>query len=123
MKSRGIDEEIFTTLDDDASGYSMVGLRLRQERGARFSEASHDLAEEPQVRETGRVILSALTTERFASVRDIARLTCLPPSTVHLNVTHSLRFTVRHLRSIPRLITNKQKHNRVTNSQALLDIH
>jgi hypothetical protein len=59
MDSHIIYDDLVTTLHDEASRYATVAVWLRQERLARFCEPSHHLAEEPQVSETGRAILSA----------------------------------------------------------------
>jgi hypothetical protein len=83
MNGRDIFDDLVTTIHEDASAYSTVTLWLRQERLPRFSEPSHNLAEDPQVNETDQAILSALTVQPFGSVRDIARLMCLSCSTVH----------------------------------------
>jgi hypothetical protein len=74
-------------LHEDAPAYSKVTLWLRQEWLPRFSEPSHILGEDPQVNETDRAILSALTVQPLGSVRDIARLMCLSCSTVQSHLT------------------------------------
>jgi hypothetical protein len=122
IKSYAIYDDLVTTLHDDALEYSTKALWLRQERLTRFSEPSHDLAEDRQVTTTDQAILSALTVEPFASVCDITWLTCLHRSTISLYFACLLRFTVRHLRWIPHLMTNEQKHNRVRDSQIRLEI-
>jgi hypothetical protein len=111
MKSRAIDDDRVTTLHDEALGDSMVTLWLRQECLAPCSERSHNSTDGLEVSETDKAILLVLIAEQFASVRDIARLTDLPRSTVHWYLTRSLRFTVRHLRLIEDLMMNESKHN------------
>jgi hypothetical protein len=122
MESRIVDNDLVTILHDEPVRYAMVTLWLRRDRLARFSEPSHHLAEEPQVRETDRAILSALTPKPFASVPDITRLTCRLPSSVNSYLTRSLPFTVSCLRWIPHRMTNERKHNRVRDSQARPEI-
>jgi hypothetical protein len=57
MKSRPIYDDLVKTLHDEAFGYSTVTLWLRQERLTRFSQRSHNFAEDRQVRETDQAIL------------------------------------------------------------------
>jgi hypothetical protein len=83
MNAGEFDDHLVTTLPEDAPTYSTVTLWLRQERIPRPSEPGDDLTGDPQVDETDQAILSALTIQRFESVRDIARLTCRSCSTVH----------------------------------------
>jgi hypothetical protein len=72
MQSREIDDNLVSTLPDDAPAYFTVTLWLRPERLPRFPEPSHDLTDEPQVGETDQAVLSALTSQPFESVQDIA---------------------------------------------------
>jgi hypothetical protein len=120
MNGREIGDDLVTTLPDDAPAYSTATIWLRPEQLPRFSEPDHDLTDDPQVDENDQAILSALTSQPFRSVRDIARLTCQSYSTVHSHLTPSLGFRVRHLRWIPDVLTHEQMLNRVTDSQALL---
>jgi hypothetical protein len=75
ITSRKIDDDLVTTLRDDAPVYSTMTLWLRQGRLPRLFEPGHDLAEDLQVNKTDQTILSASTIQPFASVRDIVRLT------------------------------------------------
>jgi hypothetical protein len=120
MNGHKIYDDLVTTLPNDVPAYSTVILWLRQERLPRFSEPSHDLTDDRQVDETDQALLSALVIQPFGSVRDIAGLTCLSCSTVHSHLTRSLRFSVRHLRWIPHVLTREQKLNRVRDSRGLL---
>jgi hypothetical protein len=121
MNGGEIDDDLVTTLPDDAPAYSTVSLWLGQER-PRHSERGHDLSGDRQVDETDQAILSAFTIQPFGSMRDIVRLTCLSCSTVHLHLTRSLGFRVRHLRWISSVLTHEQKLDRVGDLQACLKI-
>jgi hypothetical protein len=90
MKSRAIYDDLVITLHDEASEYSTVTLRLHQERPARLSAPNHNLTENRQVSETDQALLSTLIAQPFASIRDIAPLTCLSRFTVHcpLSIGH-----------------------------------
>jgi hypothetical protein len=62
----------------------------------------------------------------FLFVRDLSRRICLPRSTVHPHrnryLTQSLRFTVRHLRWVPHVLTAEQKQNQVQMVIELLQV-
>jgi hypothetical protein len=114
MKSCAIYDDLVTNPHNEAPGYSTVTLWvvscelwLRLKRLIRFSESGNNLPEDPQVYEAVRTILSVLTTEPFASVRNVARLTCPLYWAVHSYLTCSRRFVVRHLCWITNLMTNE----------------
>jgi hypothetical protein len=60
-----IDDDLVTTLPDDAPAYSTETRWLCQERLPRFSEPGHDLTDDPRVDETDQAILSALPIQPF----------------------------------------------------------
>jgi hypothetical protein len=76
-------------LGAEAVSYLSVTAYLRE---ARFSEPK------PEPDDSDNAILLALAEQPFASVRQLARLTNQPRSTVHRQLTQSLGFRVRHLR-------------------------
>jgi transcriptional regulator of acetoin/glycerol metabolism len=59
---------------------------------------------EAQFDDCDHAILLAIAGHRFASVRELSRLTHLPRTTVHRRLTKSLGFRVRHLRWVPHLL-------------------
>jgi hypothetical protein len=65
-------------------------------------------------------ILDALDKQPFSSVRELAKLACIPTPTVYRHLTRSLGFVVKHLRSVPHTLTDTQKAQRVTLSNQLL---
>jgi hypothetical protein len=66
MNGREIDDDLDTTLHNDALAYSTMNLWLRQERLHWLSESRHDLAGYTQARVTNHVILFALTIQPFS---------------------------------------------------------
>jgi hypothetical protein len=72
MNGREIDDDLVTTLPDDAPAHSTTTFWLRQEPLPRLSDPGHDSTHDPQVNETDQAILSALKIQPFGSVRDIA---------------------------------------------------
>jgi hypothetical protein len=67
-----------------------------------------------------QAILDALEHDPFSSLQELARLTCIPTTTVHRNLTQSLGFVVKHLRWIPRTLTPTEKPEPATPSIELL---
>jgi hypothetical protein len=67
-------------------------------------------------------ILLALNEQPFASIRQLARLTHLPGTTIHWRGTQSLGFQVQHLLSVPHRLSDTQKSNRVELSRAFLSL-
>jgi hypothetical protein len=53
-------------------------------------------------------ILAILEDSRFASVRQLFRLTHLPSTTVYRSLTQSLGFVARHLRWVPHALSDAQ---------------
>jgi hypothetical protein len=84
ISTSAVQGDLIDTLHDKALGYSTVTEWLRQTRLALFSERGHRLAEDPQFSETGHGILPPFPVQRCASVRNIARLTGRPASTVQV---------------------------------------
>jgi hypothetical protein len=117
-----IHEDLVRTLCTDAVTDSMV---TKYARSAKFSPKKGRPSSEPPVVESSLVddaILAALADCPFSSIRELSRWTCLPRSTVHRHVTHSLRFAIRHLRWVPHFLTRKQKRIRVDMSRELLRV-
>jgi hypothetical protein len=65
-------------------------------------------------------IHDALEHFRFFSIRELARLTCIPTIPVHRYLTQSLGFVVKHLRWVPHTLKSTQERERVTLSIELL---
>jgi histone-lysine N-methyltransferase SETMAR len=59
-------------------------------------------------------ILSALETQTFSSIRELANLTCIPATTVYRHLTHSLGFVAKHLRWVSHSLSATQQVQRVT---------
>jgi transcriptional regulator of acetoin/glycerol metabolism len=79
----------------DAIGSSMVTKYLRQ---SRTPTIILDALEPPTTTVTDDAILDALQQQPFSSVRELAKLTCIPRSTVHRHLTRTLGFVMKHLR-------------------------
>jgi hypothetical protein len=116
MSFNAIHEDLVRTLGTDAVTDSLV---TKYARSAKFSPKKDRPSSEPSVVEPIPVddaILATLADYPFLSIHELFRRTCLPRSTVHRHLTHSLRFTIRHLRCVPHLLTAEQKRIRVDRS-------
>jgi hypothetical protein len=61
--------------------------------------------EEPAMIVIDQAILDALQHYPFSSIQELARLTCIPITTVYRHLTQSLGFVLKHLRWILHTIT------------------
>jgi hypothetical protein len=76
--------------------------------------------EKPPNTVTNDAILDAVQKQPFSSVRELAKLTCIPRSTVHRHFTQTLGFVVKHLRWVPHSLADAQKVSHVFLANQLL---
>jgi hypothetical protein len=67
-----------------------------------------------------QAVLTTLSDERFSPVREQARSTRLAGSNVHLHLTASFSFTIRHLCCVLHGLSPEQKPKRVNVARELL---
>jgi hypothetical protein len=101
----------------DANAYSTVTSDRRQRQ---FPTISSEPSDETPTTSIEGAILDALDKQPFSSVRELAKLTCIPTTTVYRHLTRSLGFVVKHLRWVPHSLTDIQKAQRTTLSKQLL---
>jgi hypothetical protein len=112
-----IHSDFVAILGQEAASYSSMTRHLPE---AIFDSSNHPAKvpeAKPQFDGCDEAILLALARQQFASIRELARQTHLPQTTVHRRLTQSLRLRVRHLRWVPRLLSHCQKLDQVTLSQ------
>jgi hypothetical protein len=122
MALNAIHHDLVETLGEKAVAYS-TGTKYA--RSSRFTLDKETAPPEPMdvgLNAVDQAILTALADYPFLSVRELSRRICLPRSTVHRHLTQSLRFTIRHLRSVPHALTAEQKELRVHMAGELLRI-
>jgi hypothetical protein len=90
-------------LGSDAIAYSTVTYHLRAScwtahTEERHSDLSLDLID--------NAVLEALDQTQFASVRELAKPTCIPRTIVWRRLTESLGFVVKHLYWVPHSLTD-----------------
>jgi hypothetical protein len=109
LSVRAIDNEFTAVLDANAIAYSTMTKYLRQRQ---FTSILVDPSlEEPATIIIDQAILDALEYYPFSYIQELARLICIPTTTVHRYLTQSLGFVVKHLRWVPQTLTPAQKRN------------
>jgi hypothetical protein len=67
-------------------------------------------------------ILGILQQQPFSSVREFAKLACIPRTTIHQHLARVLGGVVKHLHWVPHGLTLVQKATRVTLAKQLLRV-
>jgi hypothetical protein len=81
----------------DAIAYSIL-TRYRRQR--QFPAIFPEPSDEPPTIIIDDAILEALNKQPFSSVRELAKLTCIPTTAVHRHLTASLGSVLKHLRCL-----------------------
>jgi hypothetical protein len=117
LSARDVHNELVAVLGLNATAYSTVTSCLRQRQ---FPAISSGPADEPPAAMIDDAILDALDKQPFSSVRELAKLTFIPTTTVYRHLTRSLGFVLKRLRWVPHTLTDTQKAQRITLSNQLL---
>jgi hypothetical protein len=115
-----IDSDFVARLRTDAVAYPTVTKYARRASLVPKKDGSPNKLTIIEPNFVGPAISAALAEHPFSSVRELSRQACLPRSTVHWQLTHSLSVTVRHLRWVSHFFTVEQKQMRVNMSRELL---
>jgi hypothetical protein len=115
--AQAIYNEFVTVLGPDAIAYSTATKYLRQRQ---FPWVPCDPSEEPPIPVIDHVILDALKTQPFSFIRELARLICIPTTTVHRHLTQLLGFVVKHLYWVPHILTDTEKARRPILSKRIM---
>jgi hypothetical protein len=98
LSARDVHIELVAVLGLDVIGSSTVTRYLPQ-RG--FPVIFPKPSDEPPTTIIDGAILEAVHKQPFSSLRELAKLTCIPATPVHRQLTKSLRLVLKHLRGIP----------------------
>jgi hypothetical protein len=108
MKGMAVDaihDDLVRALGKDAVAYSTVTKYARSTHFSGRKEVTPPEAPDVEHSPVEEAILTVLAEFpfpfQFSSVPEFSLRICLPRSTLHWNLTQSLRFTVRHLRWVP----------------------
>jgi hypothetical protein len=107
-----IHNDLLATLKGEAKSYRTLMYYLHEPSFSSPKTPHPSESPAPILNESDEVILLALSEEPFASVRQLARRTHFPPSTVYDHLTRKLGFTVRYFHSVPHLLSEADKHAR-----------
>jgi hypothetical protein len=117
LSAREVDNELVAVLGLDAIAYSTVTKCLRQRQ---FLVIFPEPSDELPTAIIDDAIVEAVDEPPFSSVREVAKLTCIPTTTICRHLTGSLGFVLRHLRWVAHTSTDTQKAQRITLSNQLL---
>jgi hypothetical protein len=120
MSAREVHDDIAATLGPDVVSYSSVTRHLREARFPPSRLKPHPADVQRYLDDSDQDILAAFEDSPFASVRQLSRLIHLPSTTVYRPLTQSLGFVARHLRWVPRALSDAPKGERVNLSRLLL---
>jgi hypothetical protein len=91
LSARDVHNELVAVLGPDAIAYSTVTNCLRQRQ---FPAISSEPSDQPPTTIIEDAIMDALDKQPFSSVRELAKLTCIPTTTVYRHLTRSLGFEI-----------------------------
>jgi hypothetical protein len=98
ISAREILDDIVAALGPDAVSYSSVNCYLREAWFPPSKLEAHPADVQRDLGDSDPAILIALEDSPFTSVRQLARLTHLPSTTVYRFLAQSLEFVACHLR-------------------------
>ena len=122
MSPSEIHRDIVETLGYDPISVSTVSKYLRLEKCSQSNQPIKKKEKFQSDQKNQIIVKHALKLYPFSSVRDIARMTNIPKSTVFRILTKQLQFVSKHLRWIPHFLNSSQKLKRVSQSRELLRV-
>jgi hypothetical protein len=109
-------------LGPDAIAYSTVTKYIWNNVILQNESEAEDGAEDQGFSITDNAILEALEIMSFASIRQIAKMTIIPPTTIFCRLTKLLHFVLKRLPSVTHRVSDLQKQVRVIMSKELLKL-
>jgi hypothetical protein len=122
LSAVAIHAEINSILREGTIGYSTVTRYLRKQT---FANASHLAPEESDLGAADTIdnaILQALDEWSFAALRQIAKRTLIPMSTVRYRFVNKMTYKLKLCKWAPHRLSEARKQTRVTTSKRLLDL-
>jgi hypothetical protein len=101
LSAIAIHHDLVATLGPEAVRYSSVTRCLREVRFVSSDSPANIPEAETQFDDCDHAILFAFAQQPSASIRELARLTQLPRTAVHIRLTQSLGFHMRHPDGLP----------------------
>jgi hypothetical protein len=106
-----IHNELVAVLGPEAGVCSTITKYRRQWY---FPAIMSDAPAEPPLAIIDDAILDPLDNQAFSSIRELAKLACIPTTAVSRQLKSLLGLKVKHLHSVPRDLTEAQKAQHVT---------
>jgi hypothetical protein len=116
LSAQAFHSKLDTMVSPDAVGYLTVTNCRRQRQ---FPSVPGNPSDESPRTVIDTTILSALEKQRFSSIRELAKLPCIPTTAVHPHSTGSLMLVAKHLRWVLHTVADTQKAHRLTLSEKL----
>jgi hypothetical protein len=113
VKAKDVHTELTHVLSCDAIAYSTVTQYLRNNIILQNESKAEDRAEDQGFSITDNAILEAFEMMPFASIRQIAKMTFIPPITGFRHLRKSLHFAMKRLRWSPHRLSDLQKQDRI----------
>jgi hypothetical protein len=107
-KAKDVDTELVQVLGSDAIAYSTVPNNLWNDVILENQPEAEDRTEDQGFSITDNAVLEALEMIPFASIRQIAKMTFIPPTTGFHRLMKSLHFVPKRLRSVPHRLSDLQ---------------
>jgi hypothetical protein len=120
LSGRGIHVYFVSTLGSDAAGYKLVRQDLRDTHYSASNDAATFIDIPMVTDEAGEAVPADFGEIPFASVRQLSWFTLLSSATVFWCPKQSLRYTARHLRSVPYIPLDVWQAQRVEQTDLLL---
>jgi hypothetical protein len=111
-KAKDVHNEIVQVLESDAIGYSNVAKYIRNNLILQNEPEAENRGEDQSFSIPNNAILEALEMMSYASIRQIVKMTFIPPTTVFRRLTKSFDFFLKRLHWVHRKLSNHQKQAR-----------
>jgi hypothetical protein len=108
-KAKDVHIESAQVLGSDAIAYSIVTKYIWNNVIFQNEREAEDRAEDQGFSITDNAIREALELMTFASIRQIAKMTFIPPTPVFRRLTKLLHFVLKRLRWVPHRLSDLQK--------------
>lgn len=112
--------EINETFKKNVIAYPTITKYLREKIYNQKENTSRDLDIISRQENKNELILDALHTNPYSSVREISYMTGISKSSVYRILTVNLNYQIKRLRYVPHFLTSSQKVKRVKLAQLLL---
>jgi hypothetical protein len=116
-KANDLHTKLAHVLGSNAIAYLIVTKYIRNNAILQNEPEAEDRAEDQRLSITDDAILKALEMIPFASLRQIAEMTFIRPTTVFRRLTKSLHFVLKRLRWVPYRISDLQKQTQIIMSK------